>query len=259
MAIRIEQPGLAGLYGAAAVISKQEAEARKKQEQQARKEEQQAELEYRTALRQQDMAIDLQMSERSKLWEIEKMELRSRLDFEREEKERVRKLDSIDSALQQIDKEVLAGRITEQEAYPIKLKYQMNKMGVDTPVSLLPTGDKEDRYGVRPYYLEPEFERDYPELAEAKKREVISGQRRGTVPYYLDPTFISNYPEAARQAQEARGVFLSDEEFDTLMRTPIEPTPTVPRLPTITSDVEYDALPSGTEFIDPEGNRRRKP
>lgn len=254
---------MARLYGTAAVISKREAEARKKQEQQARKEEQQAEFEYRTALRQQDMAIDLQMSERSKLWEIEKMELRSRLDFEREEKERIRKLDSIDSALQQIDKEVLAGRLTEQEAYPIKLKYQMNKMGVDTPISLLPPGDEEERFGVQPYWMRG---RDAPEgtperqLYDAKMEQQISGVRAGTVPYYLDPTFISTYPEAARQSQEARGIFLSDEEFSDLMRgiTPTESMP-IPELPTITSDVEYDALPSGTEFIDPEGNRRRKP
>ena len=31
------------------------------------------------------------------------------------------------------------------------------------------------------------------------------------------------------------------------------------RIPQITSDAEFDALPSGAEFIDPEGVRRRKP
>jgi hypothetical protein len=30
-------------------------------------------------------------------------------------------------------------------------------------------------------------------------------------------------------------------------------------MPTITSDDEYNALPSGAQFIDPQGNRRRKP
>jgi hypothetical protein len=30
-------------------------------------------------------------------------------------------------------------------------------------------------------------------------------------------------------------------------------------VPTISTDKDYDALPSGAEFIDPEGNRRRKP
>lgn len=144
MAIEIQQPGLAGLYGRAAVISKQEAEARRIQEQQARKEEQQAEFEYRTALRQQDMAIDLEMNQRAKLWEIEKAEIASRADFMRKEQVRQRKLDSADNAIQQIDKEVLAGRMTEQEAYPLKLKYELNKMGVDAPTPLLPREQKVD-------------------------------------------------------------------------------------------------------------------
>jgi len=191
---------------------------------QARKQEEiqkmQMEFDYRQSLRQQDMAIDLQMQERAKLWEIDKMQLRSQIDFQREEQLRQRKLDSIDSAMQQVDKEVLAGRITEQEAYPIKQKLELSKVGVSVPVSAFP-GDEEDRYGVQPYWMRG---RDAPEgtperqLYEAKMAEQISGERRGVVPYYLDPTFIGSYPEAARQAQEARGIFLSDEDFNDLAR-----------------------------------------
>ena len=191
---------------------------------QARKQEEiqkmQMEFDYRQSLRQQDMAIDLQMNERAKQWEIDKMQLRSQIDFQREEQLRQRKLDSIDSAIQQIDKEVLAGRITEQEAYPIKQKLELNKMGVNVPVSAFP-GDEEDRYGVDPYWMRG---RDAPEgtperqLYEAKLAEGISGERMGTRPYYFDPSFLSTYPEAARQAQEARGIFLSDEEFSAMAR-----------------------------------------
>ena len=254
-------------------------EARKQEETQ----KMQMEFDYRQSLRQQDMAIDLQMQERSKLWEIQKMELRSQIDFQREEQQRQRKLDSLDSAIQQIDKEVLAGRITEQEAYPIKQKLELSKMGVNVPISAF-RGDEEDRYGVRPYYLEPEFERDYPELAEAKKREVISGQRRGTIPYYLDPAYVRTNPAAARQAQEARGIFLSDEEFNDLTRG-AEPTglplddksldvgvrteqPELlfrgygedrDEIVTISSDAEWEALLSGTVFIGPDGVKRTKP
>ena len=199
----------------AAQMKGEERAAQQQLERTERLQAQQREFEYRTAIRQQDLTIDLQMQERAKLWEIQKMELRSQVDFQREEQQRQRKLDSLDSAIQQIDKEVLAGRITEQEAYPIKQKLELNKLGVSVPISAF-RGDEADRYGVRPYYLEPEFERDYPELAEAKKREVISGQRRGTIPYYLDPAYIRTNPAAARQAQEARGIFLSDEEFDSL-------------------------------------------
>lgn len=191
----------------------------------------QMEFDYRQTLRQQDMALDLQMQERAKLWEIDKMQLRSQIDFQREEQKRQRKLDSIDSALQQIDKEVLAGRITEQEAYPIKQKLELSKSGVNISVSAFP-GDEEDRYGVRPYWMRgQEAPEGTPErqLYEAKMAEGISGERRGVVPYYLDPQFISTYPEAARQSQEARGIFLSDEEFSNLAGVGAEalPEPTV--------------------------------
>ncbi len=221
MPIEIQQPGLAQLYGAAAALSKQETEARRKEEAEARKQEIQEQRQYQQSVKQLDTQLDLEMYERSKRWEIDKMQLRSQVDFQREEQQRQRKLDSFDSALQQIDKEVLAGRMTEQEAYPLKLKYQMNKMGVDAPVSLLPTGDEEEGFGVKPYWMRG---RGAPEgtperqLYEAKMGQQISGERRGVVPYYLDPVFIGNYPEAARQAQEARGIFLSDEEFESIKR-----------------------------------------
>lgn len=39
----------------------------------------------------------------------------------------------------------------------------------------------------------------------------------------------------------------------------VNPTARIQGLPTIASDEEYDALPSGTSFVDPEGNIRSKP
>lgn len=144
MAIEIQQPGLAGLYGAAAVISKREVEARRKQEEQARKEEIRMQQEFQRSTKMLDAQLDLEMYERSKRWEIDKMELRSRLDFEREEKERVRKLDDIDNALRQIDKEVESGRMSEEQAQPLRFTYEMKKLGIDTPISLIrpPTEEK---------------------------------------------------------------------------------------------------------------------
>ena len=240
MPIRIEHGKPSTLLTAAQMAG----EARKQEEVQ----KMQMEFDYRQSLRQQDMQIDLQMQERSKLWEIQKMELRSQIDFQREEQLRQRKLDSIDSAIQQIDKEVLAGRITEQEAYPIKQKLEISKTGVSVPVSAFPgdeeerygmppwytspewkdtpegiaarekafPGDDEDRYGVRPYYTDPEFERDFPELAAAKKRDVTEG-RAGTVPYHLSPEFLRTLPPStAQEMLENKGIFFdSDEEFET--------------------------------------------
>ena len=204
MAIRVEH----GKPSTQLTAAQMTGEARKQEEIQ----KMQMEFDYRQTLRQQDMAIDLQMQERAKLWEIDKMQLRSQLDFQREEQARQRKLDSADNALQQINKEVLSGRMTEQEAYPLKLKYEMEKIGVDAPPSLLPTGGEDGRYGVRPYYLEPAFERDYPELAEAKKKEAISGQRTGTVPWDLDPKYIRS--KAAEESRLNRGIDLAPEDIE---------------------------------------------
>lgn len=39
----------------------------------------------------------------------------------------------------------------------------------------------------------------------------------------------------------------------------VSPTAQIRGLPTVASDDQFDALPSGAEFVDPEGNIRRKP
>lgn len=39
----------------------------------------------------------------------------------------------------------------------------------------------------------------------------------------------------------------------------VNPSARLQGLPTVASDEEYDALPSGTQFVDPEGNIRSKP
>lgn len=201
----------------AAQMKGEERVAQQELERTERLQAQQREFEYRTAIRQQDMAIDLQMQERAKAWEIEKMELRSRMDFQREEQQRVRKLDSLDSAIQQIDKEVLAGRMTEQEAYPIKQKLELSKLGINVPVSAFP-GDEEDKYGVDPYWMRGE---DAPPgspermLYEAEMKRRIEGAT-GTVPYHLSTKFLRSLPPAtAQEMLEVKGIFFdSDGEFE---------------------------------------------
>lgn len=102
---------------------------------------QREEFEYKRALRQQDMMIDLQMQERAKLWEIEKMEMASRVDFMRKERERERKIDSAESALHQLDKEIEAGRLdpNEMSVQNMITYYQMKKAtaGEDVPIGLV--------------------------------------------------------------------------------------------------------------------------
>lgn len=115
MPIEIQQPGLAGLYGAAAVMSKREKEAQKAEEQRIRKEEIQMQQQYQQNVRQLDAQLDLEMYERSKRWEIDKMQLRSQMDFQREEQKRGRIIDDAENATLQIEKEIKAGNIDEDD------------------------------------------------------------------------------------------------------------------------------------------------
>ncbi len=107
MGIKIKhgQPG-AQLKAAAAIGE------RKKQEAAQRLKEQMA---FQVAVRQQDISLELEKQERAKRWQIDKMELASRLDFEREERVRQRKLDEFDNIDKQLDKEVQAGRLSEKD------------------------------------------------------------------------------------------------------------------------------------------------
>lgn len=70
--------------------------AKRAQERADRLEAIKMEADYKKALKQQDIMIDLQMRERAKLWEIEKMEITSRMDFERSEATRQRELQEQD-------------------------------------------------------------------------------------------------------------------------------------------------------------------
>ena len=183
----------------------------------ARLREKQQDMEYRMTLRQQDIAIDLQMQERAKQWEIQKMELRSQIDFQREEKQRQRKLDSYDNVDAELDKQVLSGNVSEEDVKLYRLKNDLARQGMNVSISEL-RQQQEDRFGVRPYWMRG---RDAPEgtperqLYEAKLAEGISGVRTGTVPWDLDPRYIRT--AAAEESRVNRGIFLEPEDIDEFM------------------------------------------
>jgi hypothetical protein len=70
---------------------------------------------YREAVKAQDLAIDLQMQERAKLWELEKLEMRSRMDFEREERQRQKILAERDAKLNALKNAYDNGQIDETD------------------------------------------------------------------------------------------------------------------------------------------------
>jgi hypothetical protein len=230
--------------------AEKEASIRAAQVAEQRRAQQEAQ-QYREAIRKQDFAIDLEMRERAKVWELDKMQLRSQMDFQREEADRQRKLTNIDNKLTQLEKEKDSGRFSADEtAYANAVSYwQAQKDFIETGVRP-PAAQKQ--FGVQPHWMRG---RDAPvgsperQLYEAKMQQQISGQRTGTVPWYLDPRHIGT--KAAEQAREERGIFLEPED--------IEEFTGGEAMPTVTTDAEYDALPSGAEFTDLNGRRWRKP
>lgn len=86
----------------------------------------------------QDKQFRYDMFNASKAWDIEKMQTASRIDFEREERVRQQKLDGIDKAEAQLDKEVESGREDEdsEQIKALRSHYQQQRIAIE--------------YGVRP-------------------------------------------------------------------------------------------------------------
>lgn len=214
----------------------------------ARLAQQQEHEKQMTAFRAQ---LDLQASMRSQQWEVEKMEIRSRLDFEREEKERMRRLDDIDSALRQIDREVESGRITEVQANTLKFNQEMKRYGTAPPVSLIkPPAEERERY------ISPSQRMAaYKALQTKELRE----------PTWLERLLPGGKGELTEEEQYYRELFEQTARGEPATPTGTQGVTGIPSgtissgSPIVRNDADFDALPSGAEFIDPQGNKRRKP
>lgn len=86
----------------------------------------------------------------------------------------------------------------------------------------------------------------------------------------MDPTSFANNALDAMGAADLNARFAANlEQVRTLMRNMVEPklnamggaAPAAPpaSMPVVKNDADYDALPSGTQFIAPDGSTRRKP
>ena len=205
----------------------------------ARLQEKQMELDYRVALRQQDDAMDLEMQGRAKLWEIEKMELRSRGDFTREEQKRQRALDQYEAAMDYIDESDLFDE-GQKEGLKFKATLKLlnqNIAGVDK--LLFPTE---------------------PTQRQVTPTQRMSAMKRLREEVFQEPTWLQAWlPGGKGELSEdvlKEKAFL--ESIAAGQYTP--PTGTISSgLPEVKNDADFDALPSGTEFIGPDGIKRRKP
>lgn len=184
--------------------------------------------------------LDLQASMRSQQWEMEKMEIRSRMDFEREETARKRKLDDIDSALRQIDREVESGRITEVQANALKFRQEIKKYGTAPPVSLIqPPREETERY--------------------------VSPSQRMAAYKALQTEELREPTELEKFLPWGKGELTEDEKFyremfeQTARGEVVAPTGTISSgLPQPKTQQEYNTVPSGSQYIDSSGNIRTK-
>ena len=154
MPIRIEQPGLADLYGRAGTIIGQAQRAKEREERASRRIEMLQEFELRKESERlsHQLALDrlrlgaqmeLEGRQRALAWDIEKKEIASRLDFQRKEQARQRELDRIDTAKETLKKHKESDWITDEEYRRQMLYLDMKEQGVDMPVGLIqPKGTK---------------------------------------------------------------------------------------------------------------------
>ena len=178
-----------------------------------RRKAQQADQQYRDGIRQQNVLLELEKNERAKRWEIDKMQLRSQMDFEREEKERARKMETADNALSQIDKELDAGRMSESEAYPLQLKFKLDKQGMDVPQGLLPD-DHDDKFGMKPHWVEwlqPQFKGTQKQAYAMDKLTSYGEDSVQAIPWYLSPRLVAT--KGARDYREGVGIELSEQDI----------------------------------------------
>ena len=240
--IRVEH-GKPGTLIAAAQRAGEAQAALRAQEQAERLQAQQMEFDYRTALRQQDMVIDLQMSERVKMWEIEKMEISSRTDFAREEKKRQRVLDELDAAVKYInDSDLFDEGQKERLLFTAKLK----AVKADVPglsKILFPT--------------------------EPTPRQVTPTQRVSAMKKlreeeaFQEPTQWQKFlPEifGGRPSELSPEILAEKELLESIAAGQYEPPTGIitTGLPEPKTQAEYDRIPRGSQYIDSKGNVRTK-
>ena len=238
MPIELQQPGLAGLYGRAAVISKAEQKAQRTQEQQARKQEIQEQRQYQQSMKQVDAQLDLEMYERSKRWEIEKMQLRSQVDFTREEQRRQRVLDQLEASVKYIEESDL---FDEQQKERLLFSAKLKAVKADIP-------------GLS-QMLFPET--PTPRQVTPTQR-VLAMKKLREEEAFQEPTWLQRWLPGGK-GELSEDVLREKELLESIAAGQYEAPETISTgLPTPTTQAEYNRIPRGSRYVDSKGNIRTK-
>jgi len=242
MAIVLQPPGYAKLYaGAGRIVG----EAKRAE----RESERAADIAGRllTMQNQQEMAVfnnqlaldrakfaqlmDFELDKRSQQWQIEKMELRSRLDFQEEEAERLKRTKLYNQAIEDVKTNQTIPNETTRAQIIFDLEQKRDKTGIPSISA----------------YKQPPKEKGptEAELARAVKYLGEYEESKWYQPFGKEPT------------EEERALKTHYEKLvsDGLSTKPYTP---VDALPTPKTKAEYDALPAGTKYIHPQLGERIK-
>lgn len=115
MAIKVRPKGLGSLYGKLGILAGKSAAARKEEDRLQQMEMQLQRQEHIREMATFNAQLRLQTEQRARMWELEKMDMRSRIDFEREERNRQRKLDERQAQTDALDRALRDGVIDEED------------------------------------------------------------------------------------------------------------------------------------------------
>lgn len=264
MAIRYRPQGMTELYGKLGKLAGESVAAQKqiqfaqgmaekvmsmKQEQDQQRQQQE------TQLKREQLAI--KANEEADIWEFEKMKLRSQNDFALEEakhqaevmseiKQEQGKRDKYNAVLNRLQDMTVKGEITENKAKELSNKAYMTYMGYGG----LNTGGEEKRGATQ-----GALEKIMGELATGKQSSgrfmsPIKNKEEYAI-MNLGPNWRLEYPEAIPYVDGGTSTPSTPREV------PSQPAKSQ-NLPQPRTQTEYDALPSGTEYIDTDGAVKRK-
>lgn len=127
MPIEVRPSGMAGLYGQLGRLAGQAEAARKAEETVLRMQEQLRSQEHQREMAEFDAQLQIDSEKRARIWEFEKAEMSSRVDFEREERRRQVKLDERDAKLDALERALSDGIIDEED-------YNLARVQIETGV-----------------------------------------------------------------------------------------------------------------------------
>jgi len=233
MPIRIEPSGLSQMYGQAARLAGRGAAARTQAQMvmRQRDRDQQMQLAMQSMRNADEMArfredMKLLTAKRAQAFQLEQIETRARMDSAREERDRQQLQDEIKQGLKAIQEYPY---MTDEEKEEAAYKFTMKKhYGYTVPTERAPTGITEPSLARGVKFIS-KYGKDYPYGEEA--------------PWYK--------PFAPEPTEEET---LMKEYYERLVReglgAEVEPITGAVGIPTILTQAEYDALPSGTRYRD---------